>query len=158
MIGHRMPLDSKPLGRMYIERVKLYREFGAKRGWAVGGHMTQERHRYEVALTSRPHSHRLKMEISDLIPVAALVASIIAASAVARFQIKKLEVDSDKLEGLIEDQDIRLDKLMTATEVLDRRTNVLSEILSPSNLEIRTRQIETIRTDVEWIKRKLESK
>jgi hypothetical protein len=146
-----MPLDSKPLGRMYIERVKLYREFGAKRGWAVGGHMTQERHRYEVALTSRPHSHRLKMEISDLIPVAALVASIIAASAVARFQIKKLEVDSDKLEGLIEDQDIRLDKLMTATEVL-------SEILSPSNLEIRTRQIETIRTDVEWIKRKLESK
>lgn len=98
------------------------------------------------------------MEISDLIPVAALVASIIAASAVARFQIRKLEVDSDKLEGLIEQQDVRIDKLVTATEVLDRRTNVLSEILSPANLEIRTRQIETIRTDVEWIKRKLESK
>jgi hypothetical protein len=97
------------------------------------------------------------MELSDLIPVAALVASVVAASAIARFQISKLEVDSDKLEGRLDQQDVRLDKMTTATEVLDRRANMFSEILSPSNLEIRTRQIETIRTDVEWIKRKLES-
>jgi phosphoribosylaminoimidazole-succinocarboxamide synthase len=98
------------------------------------------------------------MEVSDLIPVAAVVASVIAASAVARYQISKLELNTDKLGDRLDQQDVRLDKLITSTEVLDRRTTVLSEILSPSNLEIRTRQLETIRTDIEWIKRKLESK
>jgi len=100
----------------------------------------------------------LRMEVSDLIPVAVVIASVIAASAVARHQISKLELDTDKLGDRLDQQDVRLDKLITSTEVLDRRTTVLSEILSPSNLEIRTRQLETIRTDIEWIKRKLESK
>jgi len=97
------------------------------------------------------------MEVSDLIPVAAVIASVIAASAVARYQISKLELNTDKLGDRLDQQDVRLDKLITSTEVLDRRTTMLSEILSPSNLEIRTRQLETIRTDIEWIKRKLES-
>jgi hypothetical protein len=97
------------------------------------------------------------MEISDLIPVAAIIASVIAASAVARHQIGKLEVDTSKLDVRLGQQDVRLDKLITATEVLERRTTMLSEILSPANLEIRTREIETVRVDLEWIKHKLKS-
>jgi hypothetical protein len=95
------------------------------------------------------------MEVSDLLPVAAVIASIVAASAVARHQIGRLEIASSKLGARLDQQDGRLDKLITATEVLERRTTVLSEILSPANLETRTREIETVRTDLEWIKRKL---
>ena len=97
------------------------------------------------------------MNLTDLIPVAGILASVIGAGFVARHQISKLELDADKLENRLDQQDIRIDKLVTATEVLDRRTDTLSKILSPENLEMRTRTIESIRVDVEWIKRKLES-
>jgi len=97
------------------------------------------------------------MELSDLIPVAALVASVIAASAVARFQIKKLELDSDKLEGRLDQQDVRLDKLTTASEIFEQRVGILASILSPAEMERRTREIEAIRKDVEWIRRKVDT-
>ena len=97
------------------------------------------------------------MEISDLIPVAALVASIIAASAVARFQIRKLEIDTGKLDVRLDQQDIRLDKLTTASEIFEQRASILASILSPAELERRTREIEAIRKDVEWIRRKVDA-
>jgi len=97
------------------------------------------------------------MNAADLLPVAGIVASVIGAMFVARHQIRKLEVGSDKLEIKLTHQDVRIDKLTTTTEVLDRRTDTLSKILSPENLEQRTRTIESIRVDVEWIKKKMES-
>ena len=97
------------------------------------------------------------MEISDLIPVAALAASIIAASAVARFQIKKLELDTNKLDTRLDQQDIRLDKLTTASEIFEQRVGILAQILSPAELERRTREIEAIRKDVEWIRQKVDT-
>ncbi|HAZ99794.1 MAG TPA: hypothetical protein DCX04_11375 [Halomonas sp.] len=96
------------------------------------------------------------MSWDNLIPVAGMIASIIAAAAVARHQIRKLELDSDKSSKRLDAQDIRLDKLTTITEILDRRTDVIAKINSPENLEARTQAIERIRTDVEWIKRKME--
>ena len=97
------------------------------------------------------------MDISDLIPVAALVASVIAASAVARHQIRKLELDTDKLDTRLDQQDIRLDKLTTASEIFEQRVGILASILSPAELERRTREIEAIRKDVEWIRKKVET-
>jgi hypothetical protein len=97
------------------------------------------------------------MEVSDLIPVAALVASVIAASAVARFQISKLEVDTGKLDVRLDQQDIRLDKLTTSSEIFEQRVGILASILSPTELERRTREIEAIRKDVEWIRQKVET-
>ena len=96
------------------------------------------------------------MEISDLIPVAALVASVIAASAVARFQIRQLSLDTDKLDVRLDQQDIRLDKLTTASEIFEQRVSILASILSPAEMERRTREIEAIRKDVEWIRRKVD--
>ena len=92
-----------------------------------------------------------------MIPVAGMIASIIAAAAVARHQIRVLEMDTRKLETRLDAQDIRIDKLTTASEMIDQRTLTFKGILSPTNLEARTRQIESIRKDVEWIKRNLES-
>jgi hypothetical protein len=97
------------------------------------------------------------MEISDLIPVAALVASIIAASAVARFQIRQLSLDTDKLDVRLDQQDIRLDKLTTASEIFEQRVSILASILSPAEMERRTREIEAIRKDVEWIRQKVDT-
>jgi len=97
------------------------------------------------------------MEISDLIPVAALVASVIAASAVARFQISKLEVDTNKLDTRLDQQDVRLDKLTTASEIFEQRVGILASILSPTEMERRTREIEAIRKDVEWIRQKVDT-
>jgi len=98
------------------------------------------------------------MNISDLIPVAGMIVSVIAAAAVARHQIRKLEIDADKSAARLDTQDIRLDKLTTAVEVLDRRTDTIAKINSPENLEARTRALESIRVDVEWMKRKMEAK
>ena len=97
------------------------------------------------------------MDWDSLIPVAGMIASIIAAAAVARHQIRVLEMDTRKLETRLDAQDIRIDKLTTASEMIDQRTLTFKGILSPTNLEARTRQIESIRKDVEWIKRNLES-
>jgi len=97
------------------------------------------------------------MDWDSLIPVAGMIASIIAAAAVARHQIRVLEMDTRKLETRLDSQDIRIDKLTTASEMIDQRTLTFKGILSPANLEARTRQIESIRKDVEWIKRNLES-
>ena len=96
------------------------------------------------------------MEVSDLIPVAGLVGSIVAASAVARHQIRKLEIDTDKLDARLEQQDIRIDKL-TSSEIFEQRVNILAAILSPTEMERRTREIEAIRKDVEWIRRKVDT-
>ena len=98
------------------------------------------------------------MNVTDLIPVLGMIVSVIAAAAVARHQIKKLEIDADKSASRLDTTDIRLDKLTTAVEVLDRRTNTMSDILSPTNMEARTRALESIRKDVEWMKQKLESR
>jgi len=97
------------------------------------------------------------MELSDLIPVAALVASVIAASAIARFQISKLEVDTNKLDTRLDQQDVRLDKLTTASEIFEQRVSILASILSPAEMERRTREIEAIRKDVEWIRKKVDT-
>jgi cell division protein FtsL len=97
------------------------------------------------------------MNLSDLIPVLGMIASVIAAAAVARHQIRKLEIEADKSENRIDALDIRVDKLTSAAKVLDRQVATLAGINSPENLEIRTRRMESIRVDVEWIKRKLES-
>ena len=97
------------------------------------------------------------MNWDSLIPVAGMIASIIAAAAVARHQIRVLEMDTRKLEARLDSQDIRLDKLTTASEVVDRRTNTLASINSPENMEARARQMESVSMDVEWIKRHLES-
>ena len=97
------------------------------------------------------------MNFSDLIPVLGMIASVIAAAAVARHQIRKLEIEADKSADRIDALDIRVDKLTSATKVLDRQVATLANINSPENLEMRTRRMESIRVDVEWIKRKLES-
>jgi|TARA_R100000479_G_scaffold159253_1_gene96376 hypothetical protein len=97
------------------------------------------------------------MSWDNLIPIAGMVASVIAAAAVARHQIRVLEMDVNKLETRLDAQDIRLDRLTTASEVLDRRTDTLAGINSPENMEKRARQVESIRTDIMWIKNRLES-
>ena len=96
------------------------------------------------------------MEISDLVPIAGIVASIIGAGFVARHQIKKLEIDADKLDQRLDRQDIRLDKLTTVSEMHDQRMSILSSILSPSEMERRAREIEAIGKDIEWIRKKVE--
>ena len=96
------------------------------------------------------------MNAADLIPVAGLIASVIGACFVARHQIKKLEIDSNKLEMRLDAQDVRLDKLTTASEMQDQRMSILSSILSPSELDRRSRELEAIRKDIEWIRRKVD--
>ena len=97
------------------------------------------------------------MSWDSLIPVAGMVASIIAAAAVARHQIKKLELDAEKSVARLDRQDIRLEKLTTASETQEQRLNILASILSPSELDRRAREQSAMMTDITWIKRKLGS-
>ena len=97
------------------------------------------------------------MNWDSLIPVAGMVASIIAAAAVARHQIKKLELDGEKTSSRRDAQDVRLDKLTTASEMQDQRLGILASILSPTELDRRSRELEAIRKDIEWIRAKVDT-
>lgn len=97
------------------------------------------------------------MNWDSLIPVAGMVASIIAAAAVARHQIKKLELDGEKTSSRLDAQDVRLDKLTTASEMQDQRLGILASILSPTELDRRSRELEAIRKDIEWIRAKVDT-
>ena len=97
------------------------------------------------------------MNWDSLIPVAGMVASIIAAAAVARHQIKKLELDGEKPSSRLDAQDVRLDKLTTASEMQDQRLGILASILSPTELDRRSRELEAIRKDIEWIRAKVDT-
>ena len=97
------------------------------------------------------------MNLTDLIPVAGMIISVIAAAAVARHQIRKLEIDAEKSATRLDAQDVRLDKLTTASEMHDQRLGILAGILSPAELERRYREIEAMRKDIEWIRKKVDT-
>ena len=79
-------------------------------------------------------------------------ASVIAAAAVARFQIKQLELQVAELRKSMQANELRLDRNDMTTGMTEQRLNVIASMNSPENKERQARELEGLRRDIDHIK------
>ena len=96
------------------------------------------------------------VDLRLVLTIGGMAASVIAASAVAKASIKNLQEQTMDFEKRLRSLDTRIDKLTTQIETLTQRVGVLVSMNDPSTMERRSREIERIRTEVDFIKKKVE--
>jgi signal-transduction protein with cAMP-binding, CBS, and nucleotidyltransferase domain len=97
----------------------------------------------------------MELDVKFLITLGGLAASIIGASAVAKYQLKNILEELRSLWSSVKKLDQRLDKKDVDTEMLSQKMSVLVSMMTPDVLERRHRETEALKKDVEFIKEKL---
>ena len=95
----------------------------------------------------------MELTTSNLISIAAMVAAIIGSAAVAKYKINGL---LDKVESLAKSKtelDGRLDFIEQSNGLFKHRLDIVSSILSPEKLEKDTRELATIRSEMDHLKK-----
>ena len=95
----------------------------------------------------------MELTTSNLISLAAMVAAIIGSAAVAKYKINGL---LERVESLIKsktEMDGRLDLIEQANGLFKHRLDIVSSILSPEKLEKDTRELATIRSEMDHLKK-----
>ena len=95
----------------------------------------------------------MELTTSNLISIAAMVAAIIGSAAVAKYKINGL---LDKVESLAKSKtelDNRLDSIEQSNGLFKHRLDIVSSILSPEKLEKDTRELATIRSEMDHLKK-----
>ena len=70
------------------------------------------------------------IDLRLVLTIGGMVASVVAASAVAKFQIKSLSEKLEDIEQRLRKMDSRSDRLVTATETQEQRISILSKMLT----------------------------
>ena len=96
------------------------------------------------------------VDLRLVLTIGGMAASVVAASAVAKASIKNLQEQTMDFEKRLRSLDTRIDKLTTQIETLTQRVGVLVSMNDPPTMERRSREIERIRTEVDFIKKKVE--
>jgi signal-transduction protein with cAMP-binding, CBS, and nucleotidyltransferase domain len=97
----------------------------------------------------------MELDVKFLITLGGLAASIVGASAVAKYQLKNILEELRSLWSSVKKLDQRLDKKDVDTEMLSQKMSVLVSMMTPDVLERRHRETEALKKDVEFIKEKL---
>ena len=97
----------------------------------------------------------MELDVKFLITLGGLAASIVAASAVAKYQLKNILEELRSLWSSVKKLDQRLDKKDVDTEMLTQKMSVIVSMMTPDVLERRHRETEALKKDVEFIKEKL---
>jgi signal-transduction protein with cAMP-binding, CBS, and nucleotidyltransferase domain len=97
----------------------------------------------------------MELDVKFLITLGGLAASIIGASAVAKYQLKNILEELRSLWSSVKKLDQRLDKKDVDTEMLSQKMSVIVSMMTPDVLERRHRETEALKKDVEFIKEKL---
>jgi signal-transduction protein with cAMP-binding, CBS, and nucleotidyltransferase domain len=97
----------------------------------------------------------MELDVKFLITLGGLAASIIGASAVAKYQLKNILEEIRSLWSFVKKLDQRLDKKDVDTEMLSQKMSVIGSMMTPDVLERRHRETEALKKDVEFIKEKL---
>ena len=95
----------------------------------------------------------MELTTSNLISLAAMVAAIIGSAAVAKYKINGL---LERVESLIKsktEMDGRLDLIEQSNGLFKHRLDIVSSILSPEKLEKDTRELATLRSEIEHLKK-----
>ena len=96
------------------------------------------------------------VDLRLVLTIGGMAASVIAASAVAKASIKNLQEQTMDFEKRLRSLDTRIDKLTTQIETLTQRVGVLVSMNDPPTMERRSREMERIRTEMDFIKKKME--
>lgn len=97
----------------------------------------------------------MELDVKFLITLGGLAASIVGASAVAKYQLKNILEELRNLWSSVKKLDQRLDKKDVDTEMLSQKMSVIVSMMTPDVLERRHRETEALKKDVEFIKEKL---
>jgi len=97
----------------------------------------------------------MELDVKFLITLGGLAASIVGASAVAKYQLKNILEELRSLWSSVKKLDQRLDKKDVDTEMLSQKMSVIGSMMTPDVLERRHRETEALKKDVEFIKEKL---
>lgn len=97
----------------------------------------------------------MELDVKFLITLGGLAASIVGASAVAKYQLKNILEELRSLWSSVKKLDQRLDKKDVDTEMLTQKMSVIVSMMTPDVLERRHRETEALKKDVEFIKEKL---
>ena len=97
----------------------------------------------------------MELDVKFLITLGGLAASIVGASAVAKYQLKNILEELRSLWSSVKKLDQRLDKKDVDTDMLSQKMSVIVSMMTPDVLERRHRETEALKKDVEFIKEKL---
>ena len=88
------------------------------------------------------------VNLSTIISFGTTAAGVVAAMAVARFQIKSLTVSLEQIIKDLRKLDTRCDKLETVVETTQQRLSVISSMMSPSEEAKKNRELATIQANL----------
>ena len=97
----------------------------------------------------------MELDLRLMLTIGTCLVSIVSAAAIAKVQIKNLMEDYEALRRSLSDLDKRMDMNDQKTSMVEQRTNVLSDINSPTALKEHWTTIASIQKDVEWMKKKV---
>ena len=95
------------------------------------------------------------IDLRLLLTVGGMAGTVIAASAVVKASVKVLQDQAKDFEKRLRAVDVRIDKATTQIDVLAQRQGVISSMLDPGTMERKSREIERLRTEMDFIQRKL---
>ena len=97
------------------------------------------------------------MELDLLLTLIGMGASVVAAAAIARYQIRQLEQQMSELRKAMQANELRLDRNDMTTSMTEQRLNVIAQMNSPENKERQARELEGLRRDVDHLEQRIKS-
>ena len=95
------------------------------------------------------------IDIRLLVTVGGMAATVIAASAVVKASVKVLQDQARDFEKRLRAVDVRIDKATTQIETLVQRQGVISSMMDPNTMERKSREIQRLRTEMDFVQRKI---
>ena len=95
------------------------------------------------------------IDIRLLVTVGGMAATVIAASAVVKASVKVLQDQALDFEKRLRAVDVRIDKATTQIETLAQRQGVISSMMDPNTMERKSREIQRLRTEMDFVQRKI---
>ena len=95
------------------------------------------------------------MELDLLLTLIGMGASVVAAAAIARYQIRQLEQQMSELRKAMQANELRLDRNDMTTGMTEQRLNVIAQMNSPENKERQARELEGLRRDINHLEQKV---
>ena len=95
------------------------------------------------------------MELDLLLTLIGMGASVVAAAAIARYQIRQLEQQMSELRKAMQANELRLDRNDMTTSMTEQRLNVIAQMNSPENKERQARELEGLRRDINHLEQKV---
>ena len=96
----------------------------------------------------------MELDVRLMLTVGGMLISVVSAAAIARHQIKNILDTLGKDAASLKSLDRRVDTIEADNETTKHRLNIFASMFSPDNMEKKAREVERIKTEVEYLKGK----